>query len=77
MGQARIIGTGCGKFWYEIAGTVVAGWKFDAANKDQYERLLVDTYAGLCEVQGRRGQTCAALDACQAWTRLRKKAGSA
>ncbi len=49
-----------------------AGWKFDAANKDQYERLLVDTYAGLCEVQGRRGQTCAALDACQAWTRLRK-----
>lgn len=66
------MGRAGGKFWYEIAGTVGAGWKFDAANKDQYERLLVDTYAGLCEVQGRRGQTCAALDACQAWTRLRK-----
>jgi Caspase domain len=61
-----------GDIWYEVAGTVGAGWKFDAANKDQYERLLVDTYAGLCEVQGRRGQTCAALDACQEWTRLRK-----
>ncbi len=61
-----------GKIWYEVAGTVGAGWKFDAANEDQYQRLLVDTYAGLCEVQGRRGQTCAALEACQKWTGLRK-----
>lgn len=61
-----------GKIWYELGGVVGAGWKFDAANKDQYERLLVDTYAGLCEVQGLRRQTCAAIDACQEWTRLRK-----
>jgi hypothetical protein len=32
---------------------------------DQQERLLVDAYAGLCEVEGRRNQTCPALDACQ------------
>lgn len=61
-----------GKLWYELGGTVALGWKFEALNKDQYKRLLVDTYAGLCEVQGRRGQTCSALDACQEWAHRSK-----
>jgi hypothetical protein len=65
-------GTG-GKLWYEIGGLVGAGWKFEVAKKDQYDRLLVDTYAGLCQVQGRlKGQTCEAIESCEKWTHLRE-----
>ena len=60
-----------GKLWYELGGLVGAGWKFDVAKKDQYERLLVDTYAGLCEVEGRLSETCSAIDDCEKWIRLR------
>jgi hypothetical protein len=65
-------GTG-GKLWYEIGGLVGAGWKFEVARKDQYDRLLVDTYAGLCQVNGRdEGQTCEAIESCEKWTHLDK-----
>ena len=63
-------GTG-GKLWYELGGAIGAGWKFDALNKNQYQGLLVDTYAGLCEVEQGLTETCAAINACGEWIHLR------
>jgi tetratricopeptide (TPR) repeat protein len=62
-----------GKLWYELGGAFALGWKFEVARKEQHESLLVDTYAGLCEVELRRENSCAAIAACEKWTSMREK----
>jgi hypothetical protein len=72
LGRLREFRSGAGgKIWYEFGGAVGVGWKYLPLKKDQYERLLVDTYAGLCEVEGRPDHTCPGIEACKEWIKRR------
>jgi hypothetical protein len=62
-----------GRIWYIVGGTVGIGWKYEAAKKTQYERLMVDARAGLCQARFKLGDWCLALRVCKAWREQRPR----